>query len=209
MEFPGLVQIVADLHCFTPGMVTSGEQLDRIRVKLSRWVRSGRLVRLHKGWYTLASPYRRVTLDLFVVACAIKPGTYVSLQSALSYHGMIPEHVPETTCVTTGRPLTIETPFGRLKYRHIKREAFWGYEENRQDSQSAFVAKAEKALLDLIYLTPDAASRNYIDELRLGRLDDLDIGLVTNMAQRFGNPRLYDVAQILSELKTENQGGTR
>ena len=207
MEFSRLVEITAELHCFSPGMVTSGEQLDRIRVQLSRWVQSGRLVRIYKGWYTLAGPYRRVTLDLFVVACAIRPGTYVSTHSALLYHGLIPEHVPETTCVTTGRPVTIETPFGRIRYRHIKREAFWGYEEIRQGSQSCFVAKAEKALLDLIYLTPGASDRNYIHELRLDRLDGLDIGLVTSMAHRFGNPKLREAAKFLSELKKENQGG--
>ena len=208
MEFSRLVETAAELHCFSPGMVTSGERLERVRVQLSRWVRSGRLVRIHKGWYTLASPYRRATLDLFVVACMIKPGTYVSTYSALSYHGIIPEHVPETTCVTTGRPVSIETPFGRFRYRHIKREAFWGYEEIQRGSQSSFVAKAEKALLDLIYLTPDAASRNYIQELRLGRLDQLDIGLVRNMARRFGNPRLREAANIISELDTAYRGGT-
>jgi predicted transcriptional regulator of viral defense system len=209
MEFRRLIEIAADLHCFSPGMVTAGERLDQVRVQLSRWVQSGRVVRIHKGWYTLAGPYRRVIVDPFVVACAIKPGTYVSLQSALSYHGMIPEYVPETTCVTTGRPLVIETPFGRLRYRHIKGEAFWGYDEDQRGSQSTFVAKPEKALLDLIYLTPDAANRNYITELRLEGLDDLYIGLVADMARRFGNPKLGDLPKVLSELKKEARGGMR
>jgi hypothetical protein len=57
----------------------------------------------------------------------VKDGSYVSLQSALSYHGMIPEYVPETTCITTGRPLCIQTPFGRISYRHLKSGAFTGF----------------------------------------------------------------------------------
>jgi hypothetical protein len=43
-------------------MLAAGENLDRVRVQLSRWAASGRVVRIHKGWY------------------------------ALAYHGMIPEH---------------------------------------------------------------------------------------------------------------------
>ena len=106
MKFDQLIDIAADLHCFSAGMVTAGEDIDAVRVQLSRWVTSKRLVRIHKGWYTLRDPFRRVRLNLNVVACTIKRGSYVSLQSALAYHGMIPEYVAETTCVTTGRPRT-------------------------------------------------------------------------------------------------------
>lgn len=74
-------------------------------MQLSRWVASGRVIRIHKGWYTLAEPFRQVCLDTNVVAGTIKQGTYVSMQSALAYHGLIPEYVAETTCVTIGRPL--------------------------------------------------------------------------------------------------------
>ncbi|TVR93723.1 MAG: hypothetical protein EA428_01545 [Spirochaetaceae bacterium] len=52
---------------------------------------------------------------------------------------MIPEHVPETTCVTTGRPSVIETPFGRIRYRHIKRSGFFGYQQVESGVQSAFI----------------------------------------------------------------------
>ena len=207
MQFQDLVACAANLHCFSPGMVTAGEPIDRLRVQLSRWVQIGRVARLHKGWYTLASPYRRVTVDLFVVACLIKSGSYVSLQSALSHHGMIPEYVPETTCVTTGRPQVILTPFGRIRYRHIKPEAFWGFDEVERGDQSAFVARPEKALLDLVYLTAGAASRSYIAELRLADPRSLDIPVAREMADRFRSPRLTNVPGLVSELVGEQQRG--
>jgi predicted transcriptional regulator of viral defense system len=144
---------------------------------------------------------------MHVIACAIRPGAYVSLQSALSHYGLIPEYVPETTCVTTGRPLLIETPFGRLTYRHVKKEAFWGYAEEQRDSQIAFVAKPEKAFLDLIYLTPGAVDRNYLVELRLQSLEDLDQGLVEEMTERFSSPKLMHVPEILAKLRREAEGG--
>jgi predicted transcriptional regulator of viral defense system len=209
MNFARLVEIAADLHCFSPGILAAGEDIDQVRLQLSRWVQSGRIIRIHKGWYSLATPYRRIALDKHVIACTIRPGTYVSLQSALAYHGLIPEYVPETTCVTTGRPLLIESPVGRIRYHHLKGEAFWGYTEEQQGSQTAFVARPEKALLDLIYLTPGGASRGYIAELRLQGLEELDLDLIEEMTQKFGSAKLKRVPAVLAALRKPAEGRPR
>lgn len=200
MQFDQLVDIAADLHCFSAGMVTAGEDIDVVRVQLSRWVSSGRLVRIHKGWYTLRDPFRRVRLDLNVVACTIKRGSYVSLQSALSYHGMIPEYVAETTCVTTGRPLSIDSPVGRIGYRHVKRDVFFGYGQEVSGKQEAYIASAEKALLDLFYLTPGSDDAAYIAELRLQASGQLDTDKMMRMAERFGAPKLLRAVEHLDQL---------
>ena len=200
MTFDELVDIAADLHCFSAGMVTAGEDIDAVRVQLSRWVSSGRLVRIHKGWYTLRDTFRRVRLNLNVVACTIKRGSYVSLQSALAYHGVIPEYVAETTCVTTGRPLAIESPVGRIEYRHVKRDVFFGYQQKVSGKQEAYVASAEKALLDLFYLTPGSDDAAYIAELRLQASEQLDTDKMMRMAERFGAPRLLRAVEHLDQL---------
>ena len=56
----------------------------------------------------LGKPIGRVSAHPFVVANALKKASYVSLQSALSHYGMIPEYVPVTTSVTTRRPEEVE-----------------------------------------------------------------------------------------------------
>lgn len=199
MIFDQLVDIVSHLHCFSAGMVTAGEDIDVVRVQLSRWVASGRLIRIHKGWYTLREPFRHVRLDLNVVACTIKRGTYVSLQSALAHHGMIPEYVAETTCVTTGRPLSIDSPVGRMGYRHVKRDAFFGYRQEASGKQEAFIAAPEKALLDLFYLTPGSEDAAYIAELRLQGSEQLDLEKMASMADRFRAPRLQRAVRLLDQ----------
>lgn len=206
MNFQRLVEIAADLQCFSARMVSAGDRVDQIRLQLNRWVRNGKVIRIHKGWYALAGPFCRVELDPFVIACTMKAGTYVSLESALSHHGVIPEHVPETTCVTTGRPQLIETPVGRIRYRHMKRECFWGFREEPGSIQSAFVACAEKALLDLIYLTSGAANRRYINELRLENLEELDQNTLESMARRFNRPKLIEVPAMVAALRIETEG---
>ena len=200
MDFRRLVELTANLHCFSPGMLAAGEKLDQLRVQLSRWAANSRLVRIHTGWYTLAEPYRKVHIDTHVIACTIKAGSYVSLQSALAYHGMIPEHVPETTCVTTGRPTVIETPFGRIRYRHIKRDGFFGYHQVEGGVQLSFVAVPEKALLDLLYLTPGSESTPFLRELRLQQIEKISIETMRSMAARLGAPRLTRTTELLREI---------
>jgi len=197
MKFDELVEKCQDLPCFCTGMLAAGEKLDQVRVQLNRWVKAGKLVRIHKGWYTLASPWRRAAVNLFAVACSIKAGSYVSLQSALSYHGMIPEYVPETTCVTTGRPQLIQTPFGRISYRHLKRGAFTGFVPETTDGQVVYLATAEKALLDLVYLTPGGADKAYLENLRLQNLQDLSLEKLSDLAACFTQTNLMSIPALL------------
>lgn len=199
MKYQDLVTIAAELHCFSPGMVTAGEEIDSVRVQLSRWVKSGHLIRIRKGWYVLPEPFRRVRLDRNIIACTIKRGTYVSLHAALAYHGMIPEYVAETTCVTTGRPGSIDTPIGRLVYHHIKKELFFGYRRETGTTQHAYIASPEKALLDLFYFTPGSGDRSYIEELRLQNLEVIDPERFTDMADRLGLPGVRRTARFLLE----------
>jgi hypothetical protein len=104
-------------------------------------------------------------------------GSYVSLQSALAYHGFIPESVPVTTSVTTGRPHRRENALGSFEYHHVPRALLTGYRsEPLGDGQEALVATPAKALADLVGLVPGADSRAYLEELRLQHLDRLDPG---------------------------------
>lgn len=209
MKFTSLVERTANLHCFSPGMVTAGDRIDQVRVQLSRWVNDGRVTRIHKGWYTLSEPYRHVRIELTVIACVIKAGTYVSQESALAFHGLIPEHVAETTCVTTGRPTTIETPFGRIRYRHIKDAAFFGYSRHEAGAQHAYIAVPEKALLDQLYLTPGSEDPDYLLELRLQATEDLDVPLLRQMAQRLKTPRLERSVEAIAGLVAEGSDNKR
>jgi hypothetical protein len=104
----------------------------------------------------------------FTVANVLKKASYVSLQSALAHYGMIPEYVPVTTSVTTGRPEELETPAGRFQFRHIADRLFGGFSETEvSPGEFALLASPYKALVDLLYLTPGSDQFDYLGELRL------------------------------------------
>jgi hypothetical protein len=56
------------------------------------------------------------------------------------------------------------------------------------------VATPEKALLDLLYLEPDADTEEYLNELRLQHLDTLYLGGLNRLAEQFGKPKLLRAA---------------
>jgi len=171
MKFQELVHKTNNLPCFTTNFLAAGEEMTSIRLQLSRWIKDGRVIKLHKGLYSLAEPYRKVIPDPFFIANQLRPASYISLQSALSWYHMIPEFVPETSSITSGRPLIIKTPIGRFNFRHIKKTLFSDYKLIKlTNEQQAYIASPEKALLDLIYLTPEADHLEYLQELRLQNL---------------------------------------
>ncbi len=166
-----------DEPIFESGFLLAGDvDPADVRRQLSRWVKAKRIIQLRRGLYALAPPYRKVQPHPFQLANRLVPGSYVSLQSALAYYGLIPEYVPLTTSVTTGRPGRWDTPLGSFDFRHLSRKLYSKYRlVDLGTNQNAFVASPEKALADLIHLTPSADRIEYLETLRLQNLDTLDV----------------------------------
>jgi len=202
MKWEELLQTVAGESVFRTGFLAAGgESLSSLRLQLSRWVKTGRLVQLKKGLYTLAEPYRKVIPHPFVLANAMKKASYVSLQSALWYFGMIPEHVPTVTSVTTQRPERVDTPLGKFVFKHIKKDRFCGYQQvDLGSGQRAFVATPEKALLDVVYLTPGGDDYNFLAELRLQNLENLSLNTLRELAEMSKSAKLHRAIGHIAEL---------
>jgi len=200
--------MVGNEPVFRTGFLASGkENLAEVRMQLSRWVKTGKLIKLKKGLYTLAQPYRKVTPNPFLIANAMKKASYVSMQSAMGHYGMIPEHVPTVTSVTTQRPEQVKTPLGHFVFRHVKKNWFHGYRQTDLGSgQQAFIATPEKALLDLVYLTPGADNYDFLRELRLQNLEQLDVGVVRKLADKSGSVKLLRAAKFIAKLAGQEAG---
>jgi predicted transcriptional regulator of viral defense system len=207
MKFEDLLKNVGDMPCFSTRFLAAGENLLQVRLQLARWVRDGKLIKLHKGFYTLAEPYRKIKPELFSIANSLKSPSYVSLQSALSWHGLIPEFVPATTSITTTRPQAIETPFGRFEYRHVNKNFFWGYQKiELSEKQQTFIAIAEKALLDLVYLTSGGDQIEFLKELRLQNLNKLRKDILRQYAKKSDSPKLRRAVINIEAIISEGEG---
>lgn len=183
MRFDELLAAVGELPLFETGALLVGDvDPGDVRRQLSRWVRAGRLLQLRRGLYALAAPHQRVIPQPFLVANKLVRGSYVSLHAALAFHGLIPEAVFTVTSVTHRRGSTFHTPLGDFEFRNVKPELVTGYAVHELGGQKVYVAAPEKALADLIHLTPHAGDPAWLVALRLGSLARFDLERFTHWA---------------------------
>jgi predicted transcriptional regulator of viral defense system len=204
MKFESLLSLVGDQPLFETGLLLAGNvDPNDIRRQLSRWVKAGKIRQLRRGLYVLEPPYQSVTPHPFLIANALVPGSYVSEQSALAYYGLIPEYTPRTVSVTTLRPSQWD---GGFYFQHIAPHYYFGYQLVTLSSQQhAFVAKPEKALLDLIHLTFHSDSPEYLAQLRLQNLEKMDLDQIHEFAERAKKPKWERAAQYVTELAQQEE----
>jgi hypothetical protein len=122
------------------------------RMKISRLLAKGIIVRVKKGLYIFGESHRRRPFCRELLANLIYGPSYVSLEYALHYHGLTPERVETVTSVTCGRSRTFDTPVGTFAYRMIPLDAFrTGMDQVELDAGRSFlIAIPEKALADRV-----------------------------------------------------------
>jgi predicted transcriptional regulator of viral defense system len=117
------------------------------RDKVTALLRKGIIIRVKKGLYVFGREYRRNPYCRELLANLIYGPSYVSLEYALSYYGMIPERVEAVTSVTTGRARSYDTPIGRYIYRSTSQFSM-GIDRAGSEACSFLIAVPERALAD-------------------------------------------------------------
>ena len=159
------------------------------RRRLSEWQAKGFIRKISKGHYLFSD----VDVDesiLFRVANDLYRPSYVSFETALAYHQLIPEIPYGITSATTRRTYRFETPLTHFAYRTVSRRLFFGYFVL---PNSIRMATLEKAILDFFYLNPHLADPRAFASIRVDReafLDQLDGGRLHHQLQRFDKKAL-------------------
>ena len=131
-------------------------------VFLSNNIKSNLFVKLRNGFYIL----KDTRPSLYTIANRLYRPSYISLESALSFYGIIPETVYGITSVSTKATREFESEIGVFSYQKIKRDAFSGYELKDIHGEKIFIADAEKALADYLY---------FVDLKKIALNDRLDL----------------------------------
>ncbi len=124
---------------------------------VNRALKDGSLLRIKRGTYVLGQHYRSEAVHPFTLAQNLVSGSYVSFESALAWHGWIPEAVYTTASVSPGRKtLHYETPdFGTFDFRPLAIADYrflTGVDRVEMGKRPAFVAQPLRALMDLVAL---------------------------------------------------------
>lgn len=180
-----------------------GDELGAGHLQLSRWARSGKILRLKRGVYTLPDANRRAPFSTPWLANTLYSPSYLSLETMLSWYDMIPERVAQMTSITTLKTAKFQNALGVFAYRHIQPRLFTGFEETKDENGTAvLMATPEKALLDYIYLyphwqsTPDFLENN----IRLQQLDQLRKKWLRHWAELFGSKKIQQATELILKL---------
>lgn len=155
------------------------------RFLMHRLKKQGYIVGLKRGLYQLSDEQ---VPDLYLANKLYEP-SYISLEFALSYRGIIPETVYEITSVTTKATRRFEALGKVYSYRRIKKNAFTGYTIEKQRGFAFQIADAEKAFVDTLYY------RIIFGKKPISRFNKEKINLTKALhyAELFKNPKLIAV----------------
>jgi predicted transcriptional regulator of viral defense system len=161
---------------------------------VKRAIAGGEILHVRRGLYCLAPKYQKKKINLYALAQHIYGPSYISLESALSWHGWIPEAVYTLTSASSGKAKEFKNPLGAFSYNRVPQKVFYsGVERLTDDAGDVFLmASPIKALADYVYVhkkdwagfKPAAESlRIEPEEFESVTTDDLD-ALIENYTSR-------------------------
>jgi predicted transcriptional regulator of viral defense system len=131
-----------------------GSRGARLDALLKRAVARGEVWRIRRGLYCLAGRYTQGRVDPLEMAQRIHGPSYVSLETALSHHGWIPEAVHAITSVALGRARSFDTPVGLFSFTPVPQRRFLSgvRRASVEGGGSFFLATPLKALADHVHV---------------------------------------------------------
>lgn len=159
--------------------------------KINDLVQQGYIAQLRKGLYMISSKLSNTFPESFLIANQLYGPSYVSIDSALSYWGFIPERVFETTSVTVRLSKNFSTEVGIFSFTHIPKSFYpLGIQSVAlTETQHVLMASPEKSLCDKIITTSGINLRSkkqaqsyLLDDLRIDheKLVELNVNEMLN-----------------------------
>ena len=147
------------------------------RHKIASLEKTGQIVRLKRGQYVVSPKVTGKILSTELIANHIYGPSYVSMESALRYYGLIPESVYATGSMTLKRSRDFENSIGRFDYTQCTSDYYAiGIRQINEKDYSFLIATPEKALCDLIAYTPKLNPR-FISSMREFLEEDLRLDM--------------------------------
>lgn len=193
-------------------LIDALKDLSSPRDKITDLLKQGVIIRVKKGLYIFGDKYRRHPYSKELLANLVYGPSYVSLDYALAYHGLIPERVEALTSVTPSRPRRFSTPVSLFIYRQIPSRAYEAgmVRMEGEHGQAFLIASPEKALADKIVSVRGAPiasigemGRFLEEDLRIdsGAIRSLSAERIEEFAGRYRSLRLRRLSGYLRRLQ--------
>jgi predicted transcriptional regulator of viral defense system len=173
---------------------------------LNKALRSKEIIRIAPGAYCLAREFRDRDPHPFSIAALIHGPSYVTMETALAFHRMIPEGVHQVVSGTSARSKESSNEFGRFAFRRILCTPFLTGVQNIKVEEGAwaYIAGPARAIADLIYIRREVSAtkdgiRFLTESMRIDS-DDLlriDTDELSRVRRAFGNLRVRKYLDLL------------
>lgn len=173
---------------------------------IKRALKKEELIHLKRGLYLIGKPYNKTIPNLYEMAQLFYSPSYISLESALSFHGWIPEAVYTTTCVSPKRAAEFKTPIGHFSFSHVPIANFYSGVQRMESPNGIFLmASGWKALADCVYVYRKEWKKmeDIMLDLRVEeeQLRSIDAAALEIMIKHYANRRVKNfLHNILQEL---------
>jgi len=147
--------------------------------KIARLEKKKLIKKLIKGKYSFLFNYSN---DYTIANYLYKP-SYISLDSALSFYGIITGFSYKITSITVKKTRSFIINDKEFQYSQMSINLFWGYEKK----EGFLIAEKEKALLDYLYFFSKGL-RNF--DKQEFNLKEINRKKLTDYAVRFKNRKL-------------------
>ena len=165
---------------------------------LSRLVKKGVLQRICRGIYMVST---KDTKTAFEIVELIRPESYITMQSALWFHGFAPFAPDHVEALTTGRSVIFETTIGTIQFRSVSPDVISRADLSHPASDvSISVATPEQAICDLFQFRSDCKVRS---RKELIRYLDGKLSMDIEMLEELNAKSLNEIAQASDSLKVK------
>jgi predicted transcriptional regulator of viral defense system len=164
---------------------------------IKRAIAKGEIIHIKRGLYSLAKKYQHQGINLFVLSQLIQGPSYVSFESALNYHGWIPEAVYAVTGASVKNAKQFTTPYGVFVYKRIPFPMlFLGVDRIDSPQGSFLMASPWKALVDYVYTNKKEwqGIDPVVKSLRIEKesLENIDHDLLDKLQEIYKNWRVQN-----------------
>lgn len=192
-QIPGTIFTDDDLK-----VIFSHTSEERLHNSLSYHLKQGHLKKFKRGVYSLVESRNKKCISKFLLANFLYNPSFISFESALSYYGLIPEAVYETTsaCYQEKKKM-FKTSEGVFSFSHSPIAPFF-LDVVKDDRESFLIAEPLRALFDTIY-------SNRKDYKALSDLEDdlrLDLGELKKYLKKYEASDVLNLGELYGKKNT-------
>lgn len=175
-----------DVASFDQLVALSDMEREYARKRISQLAAQGWLVRIKKGLYALSDISSRgfLRLSQYVVAQLLVEDSYVSFEAALQYHGMYDQLLQTIRSVARQQYKTTDVGGSTYRFTKTNETYFYGWETVIIDGHQVKMARAEKALLDLLMFDRTVYVTDLVLEILREQHESLDKGCLQEYLSR-------------------------